>query len=221
MFLSEPKYSVGDRVVVTNPFEYQGKCHFKCGEVRQIFKRNDRYLYGVKIDNLPNPRSKNDVYWFGVRSLEADNTVVINESEENIMFEYFSVARVAFLDNPNSVFPYALYDHEIQEGDIVVVHTANHGFALAKVMCLDGTDDAMKVVKSGREVVCKVDFSQYNFRQESIRRIKELKSNMDAKLREAQTMAIYEMFAEKDPTLKEMLEEFKSIHKLVKGDTNE
>lgn len=220
MFLSEPKYSVGDRVVVTNQFEYRGKCYLKCGEVRQIFKRNDRYLYGVKIDNLPNPRSKNDVYWFGVRSLEADNTVVINESEDNIMFENFAVARVAFLDNPNSEFPYALYDFDIQEGDIVVVHTANHGFALAKVMRVDGCENARSEVKSGREIVCKVDFSNYNFRQESIKRMRELKSHMDAKLREAQSMAIYEMFAEKDPALKEMLDEFKSIHSLIKGETN-
>ena len=43
---------------------------------------------------------------------------------------------------------------------------------------------------------------------------------MDAKLREAQTMAIYEMFAEKDPALKGMLDEFKSLSSQIKGETN-
>lgn len=221
MFLSEPKYAVGDRVKVTNPFEYRGKCYLKCGEVQSLYKRNDRYLYGVKLDNFPNTRSEKGVFWFGVRSLEADNTVALNESEDNIMFENFAVARVAFLDNPNSEFPYAMYDFDIQEGDIVVVHTANHGFALAKVMRIDNSgSDTRSEVKSGREIVCRVDFSRYNFRQESINRMRELKSHMDAKLREAQSMAIYELFAEKDPALKEMLDEFKSIHNLIKGENN-
>lgn len=219
--MSVPKYSIGDRVLVNNTFEYRGKCHLKCGEVLKVFKKHDRYLYGIKIDGLPNPRSEAGVYWFGVRSLEVETTVVINESEENIMFENYSVARISFLDNPNTVFPYALYDSDIKEGDTVVVHTANHGFALAKVTSIDGTENARKEVKSGREIVCKVDFSNYNYRQDSIRRMKELKCSMDAKLREAQTLAIYEMFAEKDPALKEMLEEFKSLSSAIKGETDE
>ena len=47
----------------------------------------------------------------------------------------------------------------------------------------------------------------------------ELKKQMDAKLHEAQSLAIYEMFAEKDPALKAMLDEFKTLHSAIKGES--
>ena len=79
--MSIPKYNVGDQVLIINPNEYGGKCYLKRGEILKLFKKLGRYLYGVKIDDLPNPRSSNGVYWFGVRSIEAVANDVV-ESEE-------------------------------------------------------------------------------------------------------------------------------------------
>ena len=215
--MKDPKFHIGDQVVVINPCEYGGKCHHKSGEVVQTFFRDDHYIYAVRFEDLSNPRSKHNAFWFGQRSLKADNTVVNNESEETIMFKNFSVARVTFLDNPNRVFPYAMYECDMVLGDIVVVHTANHGFALARIESIDHNANARCEVVDGREIVCKVDFSNYDYRQECIARARDLKNQMDTKLREAQSMAIYEMFAEKDPALKEMIEEFKSLSEIFKS----
>ena len=51
----------------------------------------------------------------------------------------------------------------------------------------------------------------YNERQAKAAKIKSLKVEMDKKVMELQQTAIYELLAEKDPGLKQMLEEYKSL----------
>lgn len=135
------------------------------------------------------------------------------------MFENYVVAKIQFLDDPVAVYSYALYE-DIPVGTTVVVQTGSHGFALARIQSIDPTPEAKKEVFKGRQVVCRVDFSAYEARKEALRRASELQKQMDAKLREAQTMAIYEMFAEKDESLKAMLSEFKTLHSMIKGETS-
>ena len=215
------KFNEGDLITVSvSAQEYRRKYIGTLGTIEDIFLKSDNsFMYGVRLDNLTNPSSKKGLFWFKARSLDhqSNNNLTI-ESEEIPMFENFVVAKVQFLDNPVPVYSYALYDSDIKEGDTVVVQTGNHGFALAKIHEIVTDPEAKKDVHKGRQVVCKVDFSAYNYRQEALRRASELKRSMDAVLREAQTMAIYEMFAEKSPDLKAMLEEFKSLSATIKGE---
>lgn len=220
------KFKDGDKIVVSDKsHEYKQRHIGKYGVVEHIFRKsNNVYMYGVRFEKLRNPLSSQGLFWFEARSLDHQSKNILKtESEEIPMFQNYIVAKVQFLDNPVPVYSYALYDPNIVAGDTVVVRTGSHGFALAKIheiveSGVEGFEEAKKQVTKGRQVVCKVDFSAYNARQEALKRASELQRSMDAVLREAQTMAIYEMFAEKNPSLKAMLDEFKSLSSQIKGE---
>lgn len=199
--------------------EYKNKFTGELGVIKQAFRTHDRIImYGVRLDNYQNLSSRKGLFWFREVSLSfinSENSETI-ESEEIPMFENYTVAKIQFLDGV-PVYSHALYDPNVHEGDIVVVKTRNHGFALAKVLEINTDPEAKKEVTGGRQVICKVDFSAYNARQEALHRANELKRSMDAMLAETQAMAIYEMFAEKNPSLKAMLNEFKSLQSEIKG----
>lgn len=217
------KFKDGDVVIVSDSaHEYKQRYLGKIGTIESIFRKKDRvYMYGVRFEKLRNPVSSKGLFWFEARSLDhQSNNILTTESEETPMFENFVVAKIQFLDNPVPVYSYALYEDDINPGDVVVVQTGSHGFALAKIYSLDGTPEAKKEVIKGRQVVCKVDFSAYNARQDALRRANELQKQMDAKVREVQTLHIYEMFAEKDESLKAMLDEFKILNNLIKGESS-
>lgn len=206
------KISVGDRVVILDTIrEYGGRYTNECGEVVKTCHQSGKCLYGVKLDNYTNIRSSYGVYWFTGRNLKLENTNK-NESEEIIMFKNFNAVSIQFFDNEGVCScPYALYDSDIKEGDNVVVNTGNHGFALAKIVTIHNDEETKNRVSLGREVVCVADFTNYNNRKDAIKKIAELKRDMEKRIREAQELALYEALAEKDPTLKVMLEQYKGI----------
>lgn len=200
-----PKYAVGERVIiVAHSDEYKGKYNSECGEVISTYHRDSKFIYGIKLDNFTNKQSAKGLYWFGVKSIKLEN-----EREELPMFTNYTKVEVSFLDNPNpnTTYTYACFDPDITAGDIVVVNTGHHGFALAKVVLITEEGE----VQFNREVVCRVDFSEFNARKEAVKRATELKREMEKRMREAQELALYEMLAEKDPTLKTMLEEYKAL----------
>lgn len=99
---------------------------------------------------------------------------------------------------------------EYTPGDVVVVDTQN-GFQLATV---EGT--ASKIpdgIPTGglKEIVCKVDFTAWNERRERAKRMNELQCMMNNRVRDLQETALFEMLASKDPELKAMLDEYKTL----------
>lgn len=133
------------------------------------------------------------------------------EKGDNIMFGDFKVAGVKFCDgsNQNTVYYYALYNNEICVGDKVVVMTGHHGMGVATVTEIDDVNS--NKVQYGREVVCKIDMTDFNNRKEKKIRMKELKNKMDAQVKKLQESAVYEMLADKDDELKSMLQEYKLL----------
>lgn len=201
------KLELGDRVVITSS-KYKDTFYNELGTISSIFNRSKAHTtYGVKLDNHSNPASAKGLYWFEIYNIKFEN-----EREEFKMFNNFNVAEVEFIDNPNSGrYAYALFDKTIKVEDTVVVCTGHHGFALAKITAIHTDEESKKEVKCNREVVCRVDFSDFNNRRMAVKRISELRRDMEIRIREAQELALYEALAEKDPTLKEMLEEYKVI----------
>lgn len=210
------KFNEGDRVVVVSD-KYKGLNLYEYGTVESIFTIQTPELYGVRVDSRENLASAKGLFWYEANGLKHADCEV--ESEEVFMFNNFVVANVSFLDT-NNYSDVALYDSSIVEGDTVVVSTQHHGFALAKVCKIYLGDETKKKVREGREVVCKVDFSAYEYRQETAKRMKELKSLMDKKVKEAQALAVYEFLAEKDDSFKAILDEFKELTSLATGSTN-
>jgi len=124
--------------------------------------------------------------------------------------EYMTIS-VKFLDGSNhgTLYSYALYEPDVAVGDIVVVKTGHHGLALAEVVEIE--PETASPVQFGRQVVAKVDFTAYNERVQRAKHTAKLKKAMDAKVKELQSTALYELLAEKDPDLRAMLEEYKAI----------
>lgn len=61
------------------------------------------------------------------------------------------------------------------------------------------------------EIVCKVDFTAWNERRERAKRMNELQCMMNNRVRDLQETALFEMLASKDPELKAMLDEYKTL----------
>ena len=93
---------------------------------------------------------------------------------------------------------------DVKVGDTVVVDTVN-GLQIATVSSLNGGDKATK------EVVDVVDLDAFNERKKKAAQIKALKSKMNKRVKELQDIALYELMAEKDPEIKEFLDELKKL----------
>lgn len=194
---------IGTMVRILPYAEYRGRFTGQIGTVERCTSLCSSI--GIRFENETNKSSGYGVFWFSKDHLE------IIETENEIMNENFVVAGIKFLDGTNAdrEYAYALYDEAIKVGDIVAVKTGHHGFALAKIASI-GTFPHT-AVQCGREVIDRVDFTAYTERKEKAKRVRALKVEMDEKVRQLQQTAIYELLAEKDPTLKAMLEEYKSL----------
>lgn len=115
------------------------------------------------------------------------------------------IIRVKFDGNTTEYSFYCFI--EVYPGDLVVVDTVN-GLKLATVTTLEGK---IPVGRTGREVVNRVDMTDFNNRREREKRLNELKVKMDKRVKDLEKIAVYEMLSEKDPELKEMLSELKSL----------
>lgn len=223
------KYREGDLVIISDSaFEYKKKYNGLTGRVVRIFKTRDCLMYAIHIDGKHNKSSKDGVFWYHANSLklhhEDESSPDTIESEEifmSTMFENFKVAEVQFLNDPVPVHYYAIYDEDIFPEDTVVVRTGHHGFALAKIHAIHEGDDPelRKLVKHNRQVVSRVDFTAYNKRKEVLAKSAELQKSMAIRAKEVQTLCLYEMLAEKDPAMREMLDNFKSLQSLISGGT--
>ena len=121
---------------------------------------------------------------------------------------------VVFNVNTKYAFPgtdkeyvFACYEKAISEGDVVVVDT-RYGFQLATVTRIK---DKIADTKGLKDVVCKVDMTEFQLRQEKAAKRAEIKAEMDKRIKELQKSAIYEMMAEKDESLKAMLQAYKGL----------
>ena len=196
----------GDRVEILGYNDYKGKYKGQFGNIKR--NRNSGHI-GIKLDNFTNSASQYGIFWFNIANLKL---VENNESDgDDFMTDDYKVAGIKFMEgyNKDVEYYYALYDDTIEIDDIVVVKTGHHGLIVAKVSSISETN--VDKVKYGREVISKVDFTTYNTQKEKIKKIKELKKIINAKVKEFQVNAMYEMIAEKDIEFKNILEEIKSL----------
>lgn len=123
----------------------------------------------------------------------------------------FKVAKVKFLEgsNTNTTYEYALFD-DYDVGTYVVVKSAHHGFGVAKIVEIMSKEQAT-TKKFEREIVTTFDMETYETRKKNRSRIQELNSRMDKRFQELNKIALFEMMAEKDPELKNMLNEYKNL----------
>ena len=109
---------------------------------------------------------------------------------------------------------YAYYDLKLSEDDVIVVKNPQ-GFSVAKVIKVieknEVTEQMRNYIEYGYEVVDLVSTCSYEERVENRKIAKELKIEMDRKMKKMQEITLYEMMAEKCPELKQMLESYKKL----------
>ena len=128
----------------------------------------------------------------------------------------FNVSTNGAFDNTDKEYLFACYEKDVAVGDIVVVDT-RYGFQLVTVTkVLNDTPEQVvrftkEMKKNLKEVVCKVNTEGFTARKEKAEKRAELKAEMDKRVKELQASAIYEMLAEKDDYLKQMLQQYKDL----------
>ena len=189
------KFKTDDRVKVINPrFENYNKL----GTIVRMTKTSCWVLmdYG------------------SARNYKFQNIQLIENNQEDQKMAItgdFKVANVKFLNGANTSceYEYAMFD-DYEVGDTVVVASAHHGLGIAKISSII-TKDQAATKNFEREIVSKVDMETYETRKKNRNRVNELKAKMDKRFNELNKIALFEIMAEKDPELKNMLEEYKCL----------
>ena len=147
----------------------------------------------------------------------SNNQTYTNKGEDNMLMGNFKIAKIKFIEGTNTdkEYYYALYDDFIISSDYVVVKSANHGFGVAMVTDIISDDCVTQSMRDycneGREIIAKFDMVAYEQRVEKRKMAKQLKADMNKKMKEMQELAMFEMMAEKNPELKEMLDKYKEL----------
>ena len=109
---------------------------------------------------------------------------------------------------------YAIYNdgHKYKPGDSVIVSGKAYGSPLTiqEILSPEEADEVMDK-DICEEVIGYIDMSSYEERVRNRERAANLRKMMDKKIEELNKDSKYEMYAEKNPELKAMLEEYKKI----------
>lgn len=211
-------YEIGIKVTILTNSDYHGQYSGLRGTIENFYRAKCGLLYGVKLDGKTNPNSSKGLFWFKYASLKVveDENIEEKESEEFNMMpmfkEQFTAVHCTFLDNPNGpIYSFAMYDNlGIIPGDTVVVHTANHGISLATVHSIDEPNGSSSV-KSGREIICKVDMESYKKRVATREEAKKLLKKMNDVAAGLSQIMFFETLAAKSPEMQSLLTQYKNV----------
>lgn len=199
-------FEIGSRVRVTKQHKY--KSVDLIGEHGIVRAINGSDI-SVKLDNTCNPNSSYGVFYFAPGELVIiDKQMEVKTMQTNIT-NYLNIARIKFIGGYGNTktYEYANFDPELKVGDICVVKSANHGFGVAKVEEIVDQND----IATQREIVAKVNIDAYNERVANREKSAELKAKMQERAKQLQDIALYEMMAGNDPTMSELLKEYKAV----------
>lgn len=202
----------GMRVRVIRQHKYKTiKLVGKVGTV----KYGDGIEVTVDIDDIKNPYAGSGHFYFKPSELEVigncDNNMEENVDMSNtpMITNYVNAVKIQYLDRntPNNCV-YANFISNIKVGDMCVIKSAHHGFGLAIVVeVIDRNDFEI----SSREVVTIVDTRDYDERVATRKKATELLATMQERAKKLQDIALYQMLAENDPEMAELLKEYKGL----------
>ena len=99
---------------------------------------------------------------------------------------------------------------DVEVGDLVIVDTSTNGVQIAMVDDANVTDPVGQS-KATKYLVQRVDREEYDKRVEHELKLTEVKLKMSMKLKEFQELAIYELAADMNPEIAELLKEYKEL----------
>jgi len=148
-------------------------------------------------------------------AMDVSNSLNENKKEETPMNTMYTakncrVACISFNEYSDKTYSYALFLNDVEPGDRVVVRNFNGDLTIGTLARI--TDDGHDKVKDGCEVICVIDMTAFNKRQEQFAKAAALRKKMDARVKALQEISLYEMLAKDDPELADLLAEFKSVN---------
>lgn len=199
------KFTWGDIVRIKNP---QLKTYDMFGKISD---KNTNYWLTDKSESAYVTLDDGKTLYYNFKNIEKVDEKKEKENNDMIITGNFKVAKVKFMtgSNTNTEYEYAMFD-DYQDGDVVVVSSAHHGLGIAKISAIIDKDQAY-TKKFEREIVCKVDMEPWENRKKNRARLQELNNRMEKRAQEINKLAVFEMMAEKDESLKEMLAEYKAL----------
>lgn len=206
---------VGCRARVLGQGHYRGRCIGQTGTIRAVWSSTN---VAIDLDLMSNKDSTKGYFYFGLSELEILDTKNIKAAEaaekgENKMQKmtgYLNIAVIHFLndDTPFRTFECANYTPDLAAEDICVVMSANHGMGLAEVVEIkDRTEGDIF-----REIVARVDSSEYEHRVEQRKQAAELKAKMQERAKQLQDIVLYQTLAKEDPEMAQMLKDFMALN---------
>ena len=150
---------------------------------------------------------------YNKRSLKLYNEEnnITDKGDNEMITGNYRVAMVKFVQGTNTTkeYAFALFDEYISVDDCVLCDTS-YGYSVGKVVEIINKDE-YEGADVTKEIICFVNFADFEQRKKNREEAKKLKSEMDKKMKEMQELALYEMMAEKSPELKEMLDNYKAL----------
>lgn len=205
-------FTKGTRIKVTRCTSY--KKHDYTGKfgtvLRCVYSEYGTII--VELDGESNPYGSTGSFYFKPYELELVKDFIDIGEETNMenVTNYLNIAKIEFVDGNNArTFDYANFEPGLQKGDLCVVKSAHHGLGLAKVVEIIERND----IKTPREIVAKVDTVEYDTRVARREEAAKLKAQMEERAKQLQDIALYQMLAENDPAMKELLVRYQDLRK--------
>lgn len=194
-------FCYGDKVLIKSEGVYNGW-------VGTVVGKWDGYRYKncfkVKIQSI---------YVNTTICVSGDNLIKIEG--ENVMAKLTGYKQIAAIKQGYSTYYYAIYDdgRKYYPGDSVIVSGAASGMVQKIEEIIDPEEAANRMGNKNitAEIVAYVDMSAYEERVEKRKEVAELKKKMDQVIKQMDESNKYEMYAERNPELKEMLEAYKKL----------
>ena len=123
----------------------------------------------------------------------------------------YRVALVKFVQGSNTYkeYAFALFDCDVDVDDFVLCDTSM-GYNVAKVTQIVSQDDYSGCTVT-KEIICKIDFTNFNNRKELRKQKDDLKKKMDKMVKDNQELFLYQALAEKNPEMAALLAAYKAL----------
>lgn len=137
------------------------------------------------------------------------------DEEDNQMAKLTGYKQVAAIKQQYGTYYYAIYDdgRKYYSGDKVLVSGVASGVVQTISEIIDPEEAAKRMGNKNitAEIISYVDTSAYEERVEKRKAAEKLKKCMDKVIKEMEENNKYEVYAERNPELKEMLETYKKL----------
>ena len=208
------KIKVGDKVLIVSK-----KSHYKGCEAivaHTFLYRNQVGVYPIGHEDKYHPARyewEHDRY---LRLVYDSVQKISNKEGENIMATKLTgYKQVAAIKQGYSTYYYAIYDdgRKYYPGDNAIVSGAASGMVQKIEEIIDPEEAAKRMGNKSitAEVIAYVDTSAYEERVAKRKEATELKKKMDQVIKQMDESNKYEMYAERNPELKEMLDTYKQL----------